>query len=220
MPIGTNQTNNLMHLTLDVWKDSIFFNEIEYPSGYFATSILNRTREENTELLEQGALLLNNLTIFQESKLTKAKELLPLIKTQLLSLFELLETIEPFSLINFEDERKTVDTIFDKKHEKSILNSNSKEHNFFLRFALAPVRAVHAILNFVTVGWVFENLYLHNLRQRNETYYAHALHDCFTDEKLLEEIDKAEFLPVEKFTVAPNINSAFVFARHPKDEKK
>lgn len=41
MPMGTNQTNNIVHATLDVWEDVVYFNAKSYPAGYFATEILN-----------------------------------------------------------------------------------------------------------------------------------------------------------------------------------
>ena len=41
MPLGLRQNNNLLHLTLDIWQEQIFFNEAAYPSGYFAAEILN-----------------------------------------------------------------------------------------------------------------------------------------------------------------------------------
>ena len=30
--MGIQQTNNLLHLTLDIWQDQVFFNEIAYPA--------------------------------------------------------------------------------------------------------------------------------------------------------------------------------------------
>ena len=30
MPVGIQQNNNLLHLTVDVWQDQIFFNETVY----------------------------------------------------------------------------------------------------------------------------------------------------------------------------------------------
>ena len=41
MPLGIRQNNNLLHLTMDVWQDQIFFNETVYPAGHFAAELLN-----------------------------------------------------------------------------------------------------------------------------------------------------------------------------------
>ena len=41
MPLGIQQNNNLLHLTMDVWQDQIFFNDSAFPAGYFAADILN-----------------------------------------------------------------------------------------------------------------------------------------------------------------------------------
>ena len=41
MPLGIQQNNNFLHLTMDVWQDQIFFNDSAFPAGYFAADILN-----------------------------------------------------------------------------------------------------------------------------------------------------------------------------------
>ena len=41
MPLGIQQNNNFLHLTMDVWQDQIFFNETVYPAGHFAAELLN-----------------------------------------------------------------------------------------------------------------------------------------------------------------------------------
>ena len=54
MPLGLRQNNNLLHLTLDIWQEQIFFNEAAYPSGYFAAEILNVNDETLRELFTHG----------------------------------------------------------------------------------------------------------------------------------------------------------------------
>ncbi len=54
MPLGIEQNNHLLSLTLDVWQDQIFFNDSAFPAGYFAADILNVGDETMQELLIHG----------------------------------------------------------------------------------------------------------------------------------------------------------------------
>ena len=54
MPLGIQQNNNFLHLTMDVWQDQIFFNETVYPAGHFAAELLNVPEETMRELVTHG----------------------------------------------------------------------------------------------------------------------------------------------------------------------
>ena len=54
MPLGIEQNNHLLNLTLDVWQDQIFFDDSAFPAGYFAADILNVSDETMRELLTHG----------------------------------------------------------------------------------------------------------------------------------------------------------------------
>ena len=45
MPLGVEQNNHLLNLTLDVCQDQIFFNGSAFPAGYFSAEILNVSDE-------------------------------------------------------------------------------------------------------------------------------------------------------------------------------
>lgn len=55
MPLGIQQNNNFLHLTMDVWQDQIFFNETVYPAGHFAAELLNVPEETIRELVTPTA---------------------------------------------------------------------------------------------------------------------------------------------------------------------
>ena len=57
MPLGIRQNNNLLHLTMDVWQDQIFFNETVYPAGHFASELLNVPEEPIRELVTHGGAI-------------------------------------------------------------------------------------------------------------------------------------------------------------------
>ncbi len=75
-PLGSGQTSNLLNFTIDIWEDKVFFSEREYPAGYFAMSVMNRTKEENTELLKKSGYLLHDLYDFLHAgEREKAKQI-------------------------------------------------------------------------------------------------------------------------------------------------
>ena len=57
MPLGIQQNNNFLHLTMDVWQDQIFFNETVYPAGHFAAELLNVPDETIRELVTHGGAI-------------------------------------------------------------------------------------------------------------------------------------------------------------------
>ena len=57
MPLGIKQNNNLLHLTMDVWQDQIFFHETVYPAGHFAAELLSVPEETIRELVTHGGAI-------------------------------------------------------------------------------------------------------------------------------------------------------------------
>ena len=57
MPLGTQQNSNLLHLTLDIWQDRVFFYENAYPAGHFAAEILNISEETLHDLITYGGAI-------------------------------------------------------------------------------------------------------------------------------------------------------------------
>ena len=57
MPLGIQQNNNFLHLTMDVWQDQIFFHETVYPAGHFAAELLNVPQETIQELVTHGGAI-------------------------------------------------------------------------------------------------------------------------------------------------------------------
>lgn len=57
MPLGIRQNNNLLHLTVDIWQDQIFFHETVYPAGHFASELLNIPEETMQELVTHGGAI-------------------------------------------------------------------------------------------------------------------------------------------------------------------
>jgi hypothetical protein len=199
----------------------VFFDEREYPAGYFAMSVMNRTKEENTELLKSAGLMLHDLSDFlQTREREEAKQILERLRPRLLSLLDDVWRIEPFSLLDKEYELHTIDVIFDDDSFNDLMRELSPGREFFENYVLAFVRVGQAVVNFGMVAWTFEYRYLHRLKQRNETFFVYATGDFFNDRELWADYkEKYELMNVENFTISPQVRSTHALLRHPTKDK-
>ncbi|WP_298017788.1 DUF6076 domain-containing protein [uncultured Dysosmobacter sp.] len=220
MPIGNQQNNNFLRLTLDVWQDKVFHNEKEYPAGYFAAAILNTPMDEIGEMLRAGDVILGRLLEVSIADKKKLGAMLPLLKEQVQTLAELLLKYPPFCFHDKEQERHLIEVMFSPETLNDLARQGSATRNFFLRYLKSIVRIPPAIYHFYAAGRFFELDYLRRLKKHDETFFAIAAHDCFTSELFWEEMHSLQAQEMEPFTITPELNSSYVFARHPKDEKK
>ena len=58
------------------------------------------------------------------------------------------------------------------------------------------------------------------LKRRDETHFAVAAHDCFNSDEFKSTISDLQGIELETFTNMPALQSAYVFARHPKHEQQ
>ena len=215
MPLGDGQKNNLLNLTMDLWEGQVFFEGQAYPAGYFAASVMNRTAEENTALLVKAGQLLRDMDAFTHAGSGGERAAPEKIKPQLRSLLDDIWRIEPFSQMDEANERATVETIFADPFWAPVLQDGTRERRFFLRYAESLIRVSQAVINFDSVAWTLEAFYLHRLKRRSETFYVHAVMDCFRRPELWNEIQKHELLPVENFTLSPQLQAGTALMRHP-----
>ena len=59
MPLGDRQENDLVHITLDVWQDKVYYLGKEYPAGYFAAGELNVTHNLFVSSTGEGGVLID-----------------------------------------------------------------------------------------------------------------------------------------------------------------
>lgn len=215
MPLGAGQRNNILNLTLDLWEDQVFFEERAYPAGHFAASVMNRTVEQNTDLLVKAGYLLQDLSVLMKADEQHARAVLGKIKPQLVTLLEDIWRIEPFSLLDKSNELNTIDALFSEEYFGGLMRDGSREREFFLRYVNGFIRVGQAVVNFSSVAWTLEAMYLHRLKHRTETFYVHAVMDCFKNKELWEDIKKYELLPVENFMLNPKLQAGTALLRHP-----
>ena len=108
MPLGIKQNNSFLRLTIDVWQNKVFYNEQEYPAGYFASSILNISVDEIMELISAGGVILQQFPTIANANKRKLGAMLPSLKEQVLTLAELLWKYPPFCFNDKEQERHLI----------------------------------------------------------------------------------------------------------------
>lgn len=170
MPIGNQQNNNFLRLTLDVWQDKVFHNEKEYPAGYFAASILNTSMDEIWEMLRAGDVILGRLFEISSANKEKLSAMLPSLKEQVQTLTELLLKHSPFCFHDKEQERHLIEVMFSPKTLNDLSRQGSETRNFFLRYLKSIVRIPPAIYHFYAAGRFFELDYLRRLKKATRPF--------------------------------------------------
>ena len=97
MPLGIEQNNHLLNLTLDVWQDQIFFNDSAFPAGYFAADILNVSDETMRELLTHGGEISFQVEALANAGHEEFIKLLPETRTSMEKLLDALWKCPPYS---------------------------------------------------------------------------------------------------------------------------
>ncbi|MEF2801793.1 MAG: hypothetical protein U0N22_07850 [Acutalibacter sp.] len=112
MPMGDRQENDLVHITLDVWQDKVYYLGKEYPAGYFAAGVLN----VSDDLIVAGQFLMNVYQLARIGGREELFELLPMLWDAVKKQLEALREVPPFSQWNMEEELKNMEEMFSRNH--------------------------------------------------------------------------------------------------------
>lgn len=182
MPLGIQQNNNFLHLTMDVWQDQIFFNETVYPAGHFAAELLNVPEETMRELITRGGAISHQV---EAPALARRGEFIKLLDVTRASLEKLLDALwhcPPYSLMDKGQEQHTLEVLFSPASHNDLLKPASPVREFFFRYLVAAFSIPLGIQHFAVAARYFEEGYLRRLKKRTETFFAMAAYDCFNSE--------------------------------------
>ena len=107
--MGIQQTNNLLHLTLDIWQDQVFFKEIAYPAGHFAADLLNISPETMQELLTLGGTISHQVEALAFAEPPRFVQLLQETRPTLEQLLNILWRCPPYCILDKAQELHAVD---------------------------------------------------------------------------------------------------------------
>ena len=220
MPPGIKQNNNLLHLTMDVWQDQIFFHETVYPTGHFAAELLNVPEETMRELITHGGAISHQVETLALAGRGEFIKLLDGTRASLEKLLDALWHCPPFNLMDKGQEQHTLEVLFSPVSHNDLLKPASPAREFFFRYLVAAFSIPLGIQHFTVAARYFEEGYLRRLKKRTETFFAMAAHDCFNSEWFWSMMRDLPVPDVEPFTITPDLRSSYVFARHPKQEKE
>ena len=219
MPMGDRQENDLVHITLDVWQDKVYYLGKEYPAGYFAAGVLNVSQNLFMTISGEGGFLLDAYEIAKFGNREHLEELLPVLWESVENMLRALSQVPPFSLWNMEAELGKMKAMLSKDRIDQLLE-NREEKMWFLAYLRAGIILPISIYHFVEAVQMLESQYLHRLGKRDETHFAVAFHDFYHDPQIRKKIENSFFPMTEPFTANPRLRSSYTFARDPKDEKK
>ena len=220
MPPGIKQNNNLLHLTMDVWQDQIFFHETVYPTGHFAAELLNVPEETMRELITHGGAISHQVETLALAGRGEFIKLLDGTRASLEKLLDALWHCPPFNLMDKGQEQHTLEVLFSPASHNDLLKPASPAREFFFRYLVAAFSIPLGIQHFTVAARYFEEGYLQRLKKRTETSFAVAAHDCFNSSDFWTMMEQLPMAGIEAFTVSPAISSSYTFARSPRDEKE
>ena len=137
MPLGIRQNNNFLHLTMDVWQDQIFFNEIVYPTGHFAAELLNVPDETIRELVTNGGAISHQVEALALAGRGEFINLLDGTRTSLEKLLDALWQCPPYNLMDKGQEQHTLEVLFSPASHNDLLKPASPVRDFFFRYLVA-----------------------------------------------------------------------------------
>lgn len=220
MPLGIRQNNNLQHITLDIWKDQVFLNEKSYPAGYFAANILNQKQETFYSLIHYGGAISYEVEALMKANRDAFAKLLPQVRTDVSALLDILWTYPPYCFLDRSGEQEVLDKVFCESMVDVLMDTESPYWDFFIRYLTAAFAIPLGIYHFVVAADYFERGYLSRLKERNETFFAIAAHDCFASDDFWHVMEALPMPEIEKFTVSSVMESSYVFARNPNQKEK
>ena len=137
MPLGIEQNNHLLSLTLDVWQDQIFFNDSAFPAGYFAADILNVSDETMRELLTHGGEISFQVEALANAGREEFIKLLPETRTSMEKVLDALWKCPPYSFLEKGKDFQALDVLFDPELVDELLKPESPVRQFFFRYLTA-----------------------------------------------------------------------------------
>jgi len=220
MPLGINQSNFLSYFTLDVLQDKVYYNEKEYPAGYFAADILNAPNDVMSEMLYAGKALLNLTSSISNVEKATILPVASSLKEHILAVTERIWTLPPFCFNDIETERKLIDLMLEEESLDSLDIPDSAGKAFFYNYIKSAILVPVALQHFIFAGMYFEKVYLRRLKKRDVSHFVTAAHDCFNSDLFWHEMDRLPMSNAEPFSISPEMHSSYVFARHPRHEKE
>lgn len=220
MPMGTNQTNNLLHLTLDRWNDKVFLNGTAYPAGHFACEAMNISMDELSQLREVSEQISIHADRLYAADADNLRELLPAMKLLATTFVNELWRHPPYCYFDIEAERHAVEIMFSAESAEAVADPFAQGRAFLFRYISAMLTIPYGLYHFLCGSLPLENDYLRRLKRRDETHFSVATHDYFNSELYRREMPVYNSIPLEPFTETPNMKATFCFARNPKNEKE
>ncbi len=137
MPIGTLQTNNLLHITIDTWQDQVFFNGTAYPAGTFATEVLNMNLKVMESLVAQAGAVSHLAEQLALADREQFSALLTKVRIEVAGVLDALWRFPPYSLMDRGAEDEVLETIFAEGALDKLTEPNSEVRRFFFRYLTA-----------------------------------------------------------------------------------
>lgn len=196
-------------------------NEQAYPAGYFAANIMNQDQATLQSLIHYGGAIGDKAeAMIRTTDRDTFAHLLPQVRMDVSALLDVLWTYPPYCFLDKSRELEVLDKFFCESMVDALMSTEAPYRDFFFRYLTAAHVIPIGIYHFIVAADYFERGYLYRLKERNETFFAVAAHDCFTSDNFWHVMDNLPLSDIETFTVSPVMESTYIFARNPSQKEK
>lgn len=221
MEFGMEQLNTFDTFSVDCWKDCVYYEGQEFPTGYFAAEILNFAGAVRDPLLERISTLTTLVGQAASAGNGEGCDVLAKLQPVMRETVSWIYTCPPFRYQGNQREWGNFALAMDAERFEQDRDT-SPEHvlYLFLSFSGQVLKILVAIYNFCLLIRAFEQKYLRRLERRTESAFAKAAHECFDkDDDFLVLLEQMPFGEIEEFFHSPRLIFGFNWIQDPSNEK-
>ena len=171
-------------------------------------------------LIHYGGAISQEAEAFMKADRNTFAKLLPQVRADVSALLGALWTYSPDCFLDKSRELGVLDKFFCESMVDALMSTEASYRDFFFRYLTAAFAIPLRICHFVVAADYFERGYLFRPMERNETFFAIAVHDCFTGDDFRHVMDDLLLPDIETFIVPSAIESIYIFARCPGQKEK
>lgn len=213
MDFGEYQYNSFDTFTMHCRRDRVYYAGHDFPAGHFAAEILNFAGEIKDPILERFSALIHLVSQAKDIRDDEVPEFLENLRPLMHEAVSWICSCPPFCYQDNHFRWNEFSAAMDAEQFRKT-RDESDEHLPFLFFSFSErvLKILIAIYNFSLLVRVFERSYLQGLKQRTESTFAKAAHDCFDeDTDFMDLQEQMPFGEVEEFFSYPRVILGFSY---------
>jgi hypothetical protein len=212
-------TNKVDEFAADFWDDKVIIKGKVYDAGQIATETLNISKDDNQKLLNLSVKLEKELMPFVDHNPVNDEAFLN-IQNAINKMNEIIFKLPLYSKLELDfDFHNSFVKNMDDEQKKQVSTIGSEEYLKFMIFMKRFIAIPHEIINFQHMIFNLEHNALRRTKLKNESLYAYACMDFFTNLPFIKKIQDASPDPsIGQFTPSPQVEMVYAVSMHPEKD--